>query len=57
MKKPDGTYAGIEIKSGTASRTAAQRAFDTAVSPDNPAIATLNGKIIKITEVIEQKVP
>ncbi|MFJ7289688.1 hypothetical protein ACIQUC_15360 [Curtobacterium sp. NPDC098951] len=56
-KKPDGTYVGIEIKSGAASRNAEQRAFDGAVSPSNPAIATLNGRIIKITEVIEQKVP
>ncbi len=38
-------------------RNAEQRAFDGAVSPSNPAIATLNGRIIKITEVIEQKVP
>lgn len=57
VKKPDGTYVGVEIKSGTAIRSAAQRAFDAAVSPSNPATATLNGKIIKITEVIEQKVP
>lgn len=56
-KKPDGTYVGIEIQSGTASRNAEQRAFDGAVSPNNPATATLNGRIITITEVIEQKVP
>lgn len=56
-KKPDGTYVGIEMKSDTASRTAEQRAFDGAVSPNNPATATLNGRIITITEVIEQKVP
>ncbi|MGL3200226.1 MULTISPECIES: hypothetical protein [Curtobacterium] len=56
-EKPDGTYVGVEIKSGTATRNAEQRAFDNAVSPENPATATLNGKTIKITEVIEQKVP
>uniref|UniRef100_A0A942SYE7 Uncharacterized protein n=1 Tax=Neobacillus citreus TaxID=2833578 RepID=A0A942SYE7_9BACI len=55
--KPDGTYVGIEVESGTASRNADQRAFDGAVSHSNPATATRNGKIINITEVIEQKVP
>lgn len=56
-KKPGGTYVGIEIKSGTASRNSAQLAFDAAVSPSNPATASLNGKHIKIPGAIEEKVP
>jgi hypothetical protein len=57
MKNPDGTYTGIEIKSGTASRSAEQRTFDSLVSPSNPAYAKLNGVTIKITSVILRKVP
>ncbi|MFZ7089158.1 hypothetical protein [Curtobacterium sp. RRHDQ10] len=57
-EKPDGTYAGIEVKSGTASRTAPQRLFDDSVSYDHPATATLpDGTVIKITSVILKKVP
>lgn len=52
--KPDGTWEGIEVKSGTAGRTAGQRAFDgqvdgDGVNPGTPATATLNGKQIRIT--------
>lgn len=57
VQKADGTYIGVEIKSGTAVRSPAQREFDAAISPENPASATLNGKVIKITEFIERKVP
>jgi hypothetical protein len=55
--KPDGTYEGIEVKSGTASRDAAQRTFDGKVSPSNPATARLGGTEIKITSVRVITVP
>lgn len=50
-ENPDGTYTAYEVKSGTARKTAGQRAFDDLVTPENPATATLNGKTIKIVEV------
>lgn len=55
--KPDGTYEGIEVKSGTASRDAAQRTFDGKVSSSNPATARLGGTDIKITSVRVITVP
>jgi hypothetical protein len=55
--KPDGTYEGIEVKSGTAARNAAQRAFDGKVSSSNPATATLGGTEITITSVRVITVP
>jgi hypothetical protein len=53
--KPDGTWEGIEVKSGT-SADKAQKAFDQAVSYDHPAYAKLNGERIKITSVNYQRV-
>jgi hypothetical protein len=50
-KKPDGKYEGIEVKSGTASKTKEQKEFDSAVSSKSPATAKLNGKEIKISSV------
>lgn len=51
-KKPDGTYEAIEVKGGTATKNAPQRAFDDAISPSNPAHATLpDGTRITITSV------
>ena len=55
--KPDGTYEGVEVKSGTASRDLAQRTFDNKVSPANPAAARLGGQEIKITSVRVITVP
>jgi hypothetical protein len=52
----DGTYTGIEVKSGSATRDSAQLGFDNAVSRDNPATATLNGNKITIVEVILETV-
>lgn len=55
MKKPDGTWEGIEVKSGkSADKT--QEAFDREVSYDHPAYATLNGERIEITSVNDQRV-
>lgn len=55
VKKPDGTWEGIEVKSGS-SADGAQEAFDRAVSYDRPAYATLNGERIEITSVNYQRV-
>lgn len=55
MKKPDGTWEGIEVKSGK-SADKAQEAFDRAISCDHPAYATLNGERIEITSVNYQRV-
>jgi hypothetical protein len=53
---PDGTYEGIEVKSGTASRDAQQAAFDSAVSRQNPAYVTIVNEqgvveTVKVTSV------
>jgi Pretoxin HINT domain len=49
--KSDGTYEGIEVKSGTSQTTVGQRAFDGVVSSSNPATAKMNGQEIEITSV------
>jgi hypothetical protein len=49
--KSDGTYEGVEVKSGSASRNPAQRAFDASVTAGTPATGILNGKSIKVTSV------
>jgi RHS repeat-associated protein len=49
--KSDGTYEGIEVKSGTSPYNGGQRAFDGQVSPSNPATAKMNGQEIEITSV------
>lgn len=53
----DGTWTAIEVKGGTGSRDAAQEGFDAMVSPERPAIATLNGQPIRIVDVILKHVP
>lgn len=53
----DGTWTAVEVKGGTATRNAAQRAFDNAVNAGTPAYATLDGVRIKITSVILEVVP
>ena len=48
----DGTWEGLEVKSGGGHYETDQRAFDAQVSPDNPAYVTLSdGRTIKITQV------
>ncbi|WBP93211.1 hypothetical protein O6072_18380 [Mycolicibacterium neoaurum] len=48
----DGTYSGIEVKSGSASKTAEQRQFDDGVTPTHPATAKMpDGRVIKIVQV------
>ncbi len=56
VQKPDGTYEGIEVKSGKSAYNGQQKDFDSKVSPENPAYATLHGKLIKITSVYLEKV-
>jgi hypothetical protein len=45
----DGTYEGIEVKSGSANRTPSQRAFDNTVDSGTSARARLGGRDITIT--------
>ncbi|MBN9194420.1 MAG: hypothetical protein J0I78_17695 [Microbacterium sp.] len=54
--KSDGTWEGIEVKSGNASRSGSQRAFDDAVGSGVPATAMLEGKPIQITSTYLQRV-
>ena len=49
VQNADGTYTGIEVKSGSASLSASQRAFDEAVSGGQTARAMLNGRPVHIT--------
>ncbi|MGC0367706.1 hypothetical protein ABH922_005758 [Rhodococcus sp. 27YEA15] len=57
FENEDGTYTGVEIKSGDSPYGGQQEAFDKAVSPDNPAVATLHGETIRIVDVIMKRVP
>lgn len=57
IRNPDGTYTGVEIKGGTATRNAQQREFDKLISPSNPARATLDGDPIVITLVVLKEIP
>ena len=59
---PDGTYEAIEVKSGAASLSPGQRAFDGLVSPTNPAYVTITNEqgaveTVKITNVRVETVP
>ncbi|WP_311257845.1 putative T7SS-secreted protein [Microbacterium sp. WCS2018Hpa-9] len=56
FKNPDGTYTGIEVKGGTGTRDAAQRGFDSTVSPERPATVVYNGEKIQITKVLLREV-
>ncbi|MGM7667928.1 hypothetical protein [Microbacterium sp. A93] len=58
FENPDGTYTGVEIKSGSAGRSPAQNLFDGAVSVETPAIAHLpDVGQIDIIKVILRNVP
>jgi uncharacterized protein YukE len=54
---PDGTFVGVEVKSGAGGRDAAQRIFDAQVDQGTPATARLNGVVIKIVSTDLVKVP
>lgn len=60
-KNADGSYTAVEVKSGSAldrylSNEGNQKAFDDAISAENPAHVTLNGEKVLITNVRVQKV-
>ncbi|PTT22419.1 hypothetical protein DBR36_01945 [Microbacterium sp. HMWF026] len=57
IRNDDGTYAAIEVKSGGATRTADQRAFDELVNEGIPASARIHGEPIPIVAVILKEVP
>ncbi|WP_431075154.1 putative T7SS-secreted protein [Microbacterium phyllosphaerae] len=56
IRNPDGTYVGVEVKSGSGSQNAAQRGFDGTVSRETPATGVLNGQRIEIVQVLLKKV-
>ncbi|WP_131295727.1 hypothetical protein [Schaalia georgiae] len=53
----DGSYIGLEVKSGSASLNEHQRTFDALVSPANPARIVHKGETISIIGVRYQQVP
>lgn len=60
-KNADGSYTAVEVKSGSAvdkylRNEGNQKAFDDAISSENPASVTLNGERVSITNVRVQKV-
>ena len=58
IQREDGTWVGLEVKSGGSSYNGTQRAADSMVSPDNPAVVKLDdGRTIRVTEVQVQRVP
>lgn len=61
-RNPDGTYTGVEVKSGGAYDDYlrpgnTQRQFDSQVSTENPAVGYLNGEEIKIVKVRVVPIP
>lgn len=57
IENADGTYTGVEIKSGSIRYPKLQQEFDNRVINGTPAEAILNGKRIKIVDVIVETVP
>ncbi len=49
---PDEKYIGLEVKSGKAQKTKAQREFDNRISKSNPAIGVGQSEGITITHSI-----
>ncbi len=61
-RKPDGTYEGVEVKSGGALPTKSQAEFDSKVSVTNPAYVTITNEqgvveTVKVTSVRVETVP
>ena len=57
-QRDDGTWVGIEVKSGSGSYSPEQKIFDNLVSPSNPARVRLDdGRVIEIVKVEHVKVP
>jgi len=58
VQREDGTWVGLEVKSGGFSYSGTQRAADNSVSPNNPAIVKLDdGRTIQVTKVAVWRVP
>lgn len=58
IQREDGTWVGVEVKSGSAHYGGQQEAFDNLVSPDNPARVTLpDGRTIEISDIEVLQVP
>jgi hypothetical protein len=57
VENSDGSWTGIEVKSGTSPVTANQTGFDGQVLGGTPATATLDGTTIEITNVVYIRVP
>jgi len=55
-RKPDGTYEGVEVKSGSASLSARQRAFDAQVDAGTPATGRLDGVPVVVSSTYLQNV-
>jgi RHS repeat-associated protein len=55
-QKPDGTYEGIEVKSGTAMLSKSQQIFDNYIKNGGTATAVLNGQTIAVTSVVLRRV-
>jgi len=51
-RAPSGNFIGLEVKSGSAIKTAAQATFDAGVSIDSPAFGIGLSKDITITHTI-----
>ncbi|WP_371174606.1 hypothetical protein [Buchananella felis] len=57
MRLDDGTWIGLEVKSGNARKRPEQKLFDSLVAPDNPARVTLkDGRQIDIIGVFLEQV-
>ena len=57
IQRKDGTWVGLEVKSGLSPYHGTQRAADNMVSPNNPARVRLDdGRTIEITRVVTWRV-
>ncbi|MBQ9140372.1 MAG: hypothetical protein IJX63_01080 [Lachnospiraceae bacterium] len=50
---PSGKYIGLEVKSGNAQKTKAQRDFDRRIGINNPANGIGQHKEVEVTHVLE----
>ncbi|WP_295839725.1 putative T7SS-secreted protein [uncultured Microbacterium sp.] len=62
IKNADGTYTGVEVKSGSAvnrylANSKNQLAFDSSLSLGNPTAGKLNGEVIKVVNTMLKEMP
>jgi hypothetical protein len=62
IENADGTYTGVEVKSGSAvnrylANSKNQLVFDLSLSPGNPAVGKLNGEVIKVVNTMLKEMP